>query len=236
MRRYPKAMAVVGRKNSGKTTLLAGLAAELASRGHRVGAVKFSHHALDRADRDTGKLGEHAHAVVGMSPGETSLFLKEERSVQQMLPWMDVDVLLVEGGKHLTSLPRILTGSGVEQDQELDQGLALAVWGKDGTRLPGVDSLQKLGDLVMSRGFLLPELNCKACGRASCADLAREIVAGSGVAEDCRSMVPELEISVNGEAIALGPFVQRLLASTLNGMLEELKGYSPGSVTIRMER
>lgn len=129
MRRYPKAMAVVGRKNSGKTTLLVGLAAELASRGHRVGAVKFSHHALDRADRDTGKLGEHAHAVVGMSPGETSLFLKEERSVQQMLPWMDVDVLLVEGGKNLASLPRILTGSEAEQDQELDQGLALAVWG-----------------------------------------------------------------------------------------------------------
>jgi molybdopterin-guanine dinucleotide biosynthesis protein MobB len=51
----PPVVSVVGRKNSGKTTLVVALAAELRRRGLRVGSVKHSHHdfEVDQPGKDS---------------------------------------------------------------------------------------------------------------------------------------------------------------------------------------
>jgi molybdopterin-guanine dinucleotide biosynthesis protein MobB len=51
----PPAVSVVGRKNSGKTTLLVALAAELQRRGLRVASIKHSHHdfEVDQPGKDS---------------------------------------------------------------------------------------------------------------------------------------------------------------------------------------
>jgi molybdopterin-guanine dinucleotide biosynthesis protein len=44
---HPPIVSVIGRKNSGKTTLVVALAAELKRRGVRVATVKHGHHAFE---------------------------------------------------------------------------------------------------------------------------------------------------------------------------------------------
>ena len=52
---HPPMVAVVGKKNSGKTTLTVRLAAELGRRGHRVMTIKHGSHTfnIDPATTDT---------------------------------------------------------------------------------------------------------------------------------------------------------------------------------------
>lgn len=236
MRSLPNAFAVVGFKNSGKTTLAAELVQELAGRGRKVGAVKFSHHNLDKESRDTERLFRHAHSVAGFGPDETALFLKGQRALMDMVPLLEADVLVVEGGKHLENLPRVLVGDPDEDAAALNSGLALAAWRADFEGLRRIDDITELADLVEQRGFFLPSINCEACGRASCADLARDIVQGKVGREACLSLDGGVRIEVNGQPLALGPFVEKLVASALDGLFKELKGYAPGTVTITMER
>ena len=55
MPELPPMIGIVGRKNSGKTTLLVAVAAELKRRGLRVASVKHGHHAfeIDHPGRDS---------------------------------------------------------------------------------------------------------------------------------------------------------------------------------------
>ncbi len=45
-----KIIAVVGTKNTGKTTLVTKIVKELVERGFEVGTIKYSHHSFDMSD------------------------------------------------------------------------------------------------------------------------------------------------------------------------------------------
>jgi len=53
-------ISIIGRKNSGKTTLAVALASELVRRGHRVMTIKHGHHPAD-ADRAGSDTWRHFH-------------------------------------------------------------------------------------------------------------------------------------------------------------------------------
>jgi molybdopterin-guanine dinucleotide biosynthesis protein B len=101
--------------------------------------------------------------------------------------------------------------------------------------LPVYTEVEPLAELVLQQGFLLPGLDCSACGYATCGELARSIVSGGDSEGSCQAVPSDLEILVNGQPLALNPFVRQLISGTLTGMLSSLKGYAPGPVTIRME-
>jgi molybdopterin-guanine dinucleotide biosynthesis protein MobB len=82
----PPIICVVGRRNSGKTTLLVALAAELKRRGLRVASVKHSHHELelDEPGKDSWR---HFHeggveAVTLASPGRLAFFMRLDSDVE----------------------------------------------------------------------------------------------------------------------------------------------------------
>jgi molybdopterin-guanine dinucleotide biosynthesis protein B len=98
---------IVGRKNSGKTTLVAELVTHLTSRGLRVGTIKHTHH---RHELDTPGKDSHRHRLAGavvvgvMSPGMSAVFVPSadpERSEQRYELLSDhfagCDLVLVEG-------------------------------------------------------------------------------------------------------------------------------------------
>lgn len=104
----PFVVCVVGKKNSGKTTLTVGLVAELVRRGHRVMTVKHGHgFDLDRPGTDSFRhrheggasrvvmAGPHDLAVVGDwgPPGEPDLGVIVARFLN------DADVVVAEGYK-----------------------------------------------------------------------------------------------------------------------------------------
>jgi molybdopterin-guanine dinucleotide biosynthesis protein B len=165
-----------------------------------------------------------------------------------MIPLIQADILLVEGGKHLGWLPRILclrSSDETEADErdKLDRGLAFAVWGR--VAAPGLPhfsggpsvedgTLDALATLVQEKAFMLPGLDCSACGRESCAILAAESGAGRAGMEACAALRAEVEVLINGQPLGLNAFAARVVAGALRGMLREMKGFAPGEVTLTM--
>ena len=107
-------VAVVGRKHSGKTTLVARLAAELGRRGHRVMTIKHGHHTFN-IDPSTTDTYRHYHEgmaerVAMIAPDKFALV---ERRTERLGPeevaeryMADADVVLCEGFRD-SALPRI---------------------------------------------------------------------------------------------------------------------------------
>jgi len=102
-----KIFGIVGWKNSGKTTLVAGLVTKLKSRGYSVSTVKHAHHAfdLDQPGRDSYKHRAAGAQEVLISSGNRWALMhelqdEEEFQLDVLLTKMTpVDLVLVEGFK-----------------------------------------------------------------------------------------------------------------------------------------
>lgn len=113
----PPIVSVIGRKDSGKTTLLVQLAAVLKGRGLRVASIKHSHHdiGIDRPGKDSWR---HFHeggveAVVLASPHRVSVVVRTQEIehdpvelAREFLSGGNYDIILVEAFKH-ASLPKL---------------------------------------------------------------------------------------------------------------------------------
>lgn len=231
-----RAIAVVGYKKSGKTTLAMELAQALKDQGLTVTLAKHSHHGFDeKAQTDTARFRQSADTVIGFSPGGSFVSWPGERPLCDLIPLVDTDILVLEGGKTLGVMPRIIIAPDEATANDLDPELALAVYGD--AALDGVMAtrdIKGLARIVANGGFLLPGLDCGGCGRENCRALAAEIVAGDATEADCVAMNGELSINVGGQPLALNPFIERMLRGGILGMLRELKGFGPGPVDIHL--
>ena len=115
-RSIPPAVCIVGRKNSGKTTLAVALLAELRRRGLRVASIKHGHHAFetDQPGRDSWRHfneGE-AEATIMAGAGKIALVMRMEGEpdpaalVREFYAGRGYDLVLIEGYKH-GPFPRI---------------------------------------------------------------------------------------------------------------------------------
>jgi len=112
----PARVHIVGRKNSGKTTLVCELVREFTSRGIRIATVKHTHHhhELDTPGKDSHLHREAGAAAVGiLSPQMTAMFipsdreLRGERRYEQFESlFADCSLILVEGDLN-SAAPRI---------------------------------------------------------------------------------------------------------------------------------
>ncbi len=98
-------ISVVGKSDSGKTTLLEKLIAELKKRGYRVGTIKHDTHGFD-IDHPGKDSWRHAQAgsdtVMIASPNKLALIkkLESELSLDEVASYItDVDIILTEGYK-----------------------------------------------------------------------------------------------------------------------------------------
>lgn len=223
---------IVGFKKSGKTTLAGMLADLLQLSGLTPGIAKYTHQGLDMPGTDTSWLMKPGRTVAGLGPNEAALFWSKERHLPDLLPLIQADVLLVEGGKQLGWLPRILCLKEPEDAEHLNPELALATYGEisvDGLPHFNPESLDALVQLVRDKGFILPGLDCGDCGFPNCAGLAARIVAGKATPEHCKAKSSLLEITANGTPIAMNSFVADMILGALQGLLRPLKGYAPGA-------
>jgi molybdopterin-guanine dinucleotide biosynthesis protein MobB len=112
----PPAVCIVGRKNSGKTTLAVALAAELKRRGRRVATIKHGHHAFetDQPGRDSWRHFNEgqAEATIMAGTGKIALVMRidgepdPERLVLEFYAGRGYELVLIEGWKH-GALPKI---------------------------------------------------------------------------------------------------------------------------------
>jgi molybdopterin-guanine dinucleotide biosynthesis protein B len=107
-------VAIIGRKNSGKTTLVVRLAAELHRRGHRVMTIKHGAHTfnIDPSTTDTYRHYHEGNAerVAMAAPDKFALIMRwsdelgpEEIATRYM---SDADIVICEGFKR-SALPKI---------------------------------------------------------------------------------------------------------------------------------
>ncbi len=107
---------IVGRKNSGKTTLVAELVAHFVSLGRRVGTIKHTHHQheLDTPGKDSHTHREAGSAVVGiLTPNMSAVFRPSEgdrHDTDERYQWLapmyaDCELVIVEGNSQ-TAAPK----------------------------------------------------------------------------------------------------------------------------------
>ncbi|MDI6752109.1 MAG: molybdopterin-guanine dinucleotide biosynthesis protein B [bacterium] len=99
-------VSIVGRKNSGKTTLIEGVVSELVSRRWRIGTIKHSCHSLCLDDFDHKGKDSYRHKAAGaevviLSSPDKLMLIKETNSpstdIRRYLG--DIDLILTEGYK-----------------------------------------------------------------------------------------------------------------------------------------
>lgn len=112
----PPAVCIVGRKNSGKTTLTVAVAAELERRGRRIATIKHGHHAFetDHPGRDSWRHFNEgqAEATIMAGTGKIALVMRTdgdpdpERLVADFYAGRGYELVLIEGWKH-GALPKV---------------------------------------------------------------------------------------------------------------------------------
>jgi molybdopterin-guanine dinucleotide biosynthesis protein MobB len=100
----PSIVSIVGRSESGKTTLIEKLIPALKCRGYRVGTIKHTHHVpdIDRAGKDsTRHRAAGAQTVMLASPGQVAMIKTvASADLDELVRYFDdVDLLITEGYK-----------------------------------------------------------------------------------------------------------------------------------------
>ncbi|WP_035075199.1 molybdopterin-guanine dinucleotide biosynthesis protein MobB [Maridesulfovibrio zosterae] len=232
-----KAIAIVGKKKTGKTTLGLALVKNLTAKGLKVGVVKHSHHGFDGAEgADTEEYKRIAASVAAYSPSQSFVSWNAERTVQDLIPLMGVDVIIMEGGNKVGWLPRIIMVREDADDKDFYPELALEqVPACTRENPPSAEEIEKLADMVMDKGFILPGLNCGECGREFCMNFVADILTGKARISGCKAMSGEMSVTCNGAELGFNPFVSDILSAGITAMLKQLKGYVPGEIEIKIK-
>ena len=109
-----KTIAVIGWKNSGKTTVVSKLVTILKSKNLKVGVVKHAHHSfdIDKPNTDSFKIRQAGSDKITVVSDRRLAFIEEktnpEISMTQLIQLNhDCDVLIFEGFKSNKELPKI---------------------------------------------------------------------------------------------------------------------------------
>ncbi len=210
-------ISVVGKSDSGKTTLIEKVLPEFNRRGYRVATVKHDVHGfeVDREGKDSWRHKQAgAYTVVISSPEKIALIrdVEKDLTLEEIREKLiqDVDLILSEGYKKDVQ-PKIEIFRK-EKHQELlctkADNLVAVVSNKSfdiGVPVFGLEDVKGLADFI-EKEFLRPKK-------------------GGGVS-----------LKVDGKTIPLTPFVGGFLANAIKGMVTSLKGcQTPERIEIRIE-
>ena len=209
-------VSIVGRSNSGKTTVLEALIRELVGRGYRVATVKHDVHGfeIDREGKDSWRHKRAgARTVVISSPEKIAVIedVDRELGLEEVRRRVvgDVDIILTEGYKR-QRYPKIEVNLFGDSSELLCSS--------DDTLIACVSSRPVHTDVPVFSGAEIGGL----C----------ELLESRFLRSPRRHLV---EIWNDESRIALNPFVERLIQRTLHGLLSTLKGASRlGEVEIRL--
>lgn len=231
-----RAVGVIGYKKSGKTSLVMRLSEELSKMGNSIAILKHVSEGIDFPHTDTSQFRAHAAFVSAISPKESEIIVKGKKRIEDILTYVDCDIVLIEGFKEEKSFPKIVCVLQPDDEKTLCNGLELctASFNKDiaDFNIANDDHVKKMAAMVSEKSFKLPSLNCGHCGYETCFDMAKEIVKGNKTIENCVSLNPPISIKVDGMEFPLNPFLSTLFKNSFLAMLSSLKGFKKGRIEI----
>jgi molybdopterin-guanine dinucleotide biosynthesis protein B len=210
-------ISIVGKSDSGKTTLIEKLLPELTRRGYRIATVKHDVHGfeVDREGKDSWRHKQAgAHSVVLASPEKVALIRDVERdwTLEEIRDKLvqDVDLVLSEGYKKDVH-PKIEIFRK-EKHKELlctkkDKLIAIVSNKTFDIGVPcfDLDDMKGLADFIEKRFLTLKK---------------GEVIT----------------LKVNGKSVPLNRFVRGFLSHAIKGMIVSLKGCGTAkSIEIRIE-
>jgi molybdopterin-guanine dinucleotide biosynthesis protein MobB len=129
----PPVISIVGRSQSGKTTLIEKLIPEFKNRGYTIGTIKHSHHNpdIDRSGKDSSRhKAAGADTVIFHSPGKIAMVRDDHAGdMDSLLGYFnDVDLVITEGYK-AGNKPKIEVVRSARNSEPLlkDDALLIAV-------------------------------------------------------------------------------------------------------------
>jgi molybdopterin-guanine dinucleotide biosynthesis protein B len=198
-------ISIVGKSDSGKTTLLEKLVPKLTRRGYRIATIKHDVHGfeVDQEGKDSWRHKQAgAHTVVISSPNKIALIrdVEKDLNLEEIRERLiqDVDLILSEGYKRDVQ-PKI-------EVFRKEKHKKLLCTKKD--NLVAIASNKKIN--VGIPCFNLEDMN----GLSNF--IEKEFLQSR--------KAKEISLKVNGEPIPLSPFVKDILIKTIKGMLSSLKG------------
>jgi len=236
-----RAIGIIGYKKSGKTSLLANLARELTGRGLVVSSVKHSSCALDLPETDTAIHRQFTQQTAAITPQESAIFFKESMNLEEMLKYLEADLVLIEGFKTEKTYPKIVCLRPDDDPETLMDGLEICVVGAsqdtqmDVPVLNAESDISGIADLVEEKAFKLPGMDCEACGYKTCYEMALQITEGNKTVDDCRSLNADVQIKIDGHIMPAKPFISDIVGNAITGMLSSLKGFKKGKIEIKIE-
>jgi len=212
----PPVVCIVGRSETGKTTLIERLIPELNQRGYRVSTIKHraSGFDLDQPGKDSWRHAQAGSERVILSSPEQIVLLENIdheltlAELAQFIKW-DSDIVLVEGFKKGKAIKIEVHREGVGE---------LAC------------SPEELVAIVTNAPL---ELNIPQYSHddiEGLADLIEKTVLSQREGE-------EMAIFADGKPLPLGPFIKNLFSKVIYDMVSSLKGVqSPKSINISMRK
>lgn len=234
-----KVFTVTGLSGSGKTSTIECLIKELNKRGYSVGTVKEIHYQNFTIDTEGKNTFRHRQAgastVTARGNNETDILYKGKLPIYDILSRYSEDFVILEGVRDAI-VPEIALSKEDEYPQITD--LTFALSGRFSLRsqkeyknLPVIDGIKQTQQLVDLIEKTVPELMfipdsdcCLQCG-IGCRGLLAKIIKGQADRSDCVLYTNDISLKINGNNIAMVPFVQNLLRKVTLGVVSELKGY-----------
>ena len=212
-----KIVSIVGKKNTGKTSLTARVIEELTKRGYNVASVKHSHHSIemDKENTDTWKHKQAGtNLVVGV--GSTTFFnVRQEMNLNRILfliKHMDnYDFVIIEGYKRY-NYPKIITSPNVRDDYTIAEVDSFTIDEK---------GVSELADLIEERGHDITDtLFANNCGYNDGEIIAKEIRNGNLTVEELD--MTHSYLSVDGKVVGLNRFVSDYLKQNILAVIYTL--------------
>ena len=154
----PQVICIVGRSQSGKTTLIEKLIPVLRNKGYRIGTIKHSHHIFDfdKSGKDSWRHKDAgAEAVIIASPGKIAMVKNDHQgTLDSLIDYFDdLDLVITEGYKGARQ-PKIEVVRAARHNDALlrnDDHLVAVVTDADlkiGQPVFGLEDIDNLADFI----------------------------------------------------------------------------------------
>jgi molybdopterin-guanine dinucleotide biosynthesis protein B len=232
----PKAISIVGYKDSGKTRVIEALIKELTRRGYRVGTLKHTADKihLDTPGKDTDRhrsAGAKATGILQNQGG--AFFIDKYLSLQDAVSKLGtIDYLLIEGFKTVNTHSKIIVPKTQSDIEKLSNGLEIVIVPITDLKITEanipilhLDEIQNIANVVEEKAFpMLSGLNCHDCGYEDCHQMGIALLKGEVKVTQCINFQESFSLKVNGEQVPIGGFVVNALTGVVLGFIKTLKG------------
>jgi len=213
-----KIISVIGKKDTGKTSLTVKIIEELKKREFKVASIKHSHHKLemDHKNTDTWKHKEAgSETVVGIG-SRTFFNIDKDLPLERILFMIKLidepDFVVIEGFKDY-KYAKISTSKELEDDFTLETVDALNI--KD-------EEIPELVDLVEKYSYdIIDTLYTSNCGFNNGEFIGKAIVDQKIAIGDVDNI--DVYLSIDEKVIGLNYFVNNFIKNSIVGMLKSLK-------------